>query len=140
MQNTLSFLAESQLRADRFGRDKFFQSRFDFASNLYCKDLKAHYSCVNAIEFANSGKLIASGIFLILFIMRYKLIWLKTKLISRRWQTSPHLECGRKRFWCRGQEGHHVHEGPTSQQHIRSRVGQPRSANVFGRQRSSSDR
>ena len=53
MENTLKFLYDSELVANSHGRDNFLQNRFDYACNLYSKNLKAHFSCVNAIEFSN---------------------------------------------------------------------------------------
>lgn len=38
-----------------------FRERFRIAKNLYKTDLRAHYGCVNAIEFSNGGKYLASG-------------------------------------------------------------------------------
>lgn len=61
MQATFQYLIDRELRYEPRGRDSFFQRRFDYASNLYSKDLRAHYSCVNAVEFSNSCELMASG-------------------------------------------------------------------------------
>ena len=41
----------------------FINTRFEKANSLFCKDLKGHFGCVNAIEFSsNGGEWIASGI------------------------------------------------------------------------------
>lgn len=61
MQATFQYLMDRELKWDPRGRHSFFQRRFDLASNLYSKDLRAHYSCVNAVEFGNSSELMASG-------------------------------------------------------------------------------
>lgn len=61
MQATFQYLMDRELKYEPRGRDNFFQRRFDHASNLYSKDLRAHYSCVNAVEFSNSCELMASG-------------------------------------------------------------------------------
>ena len=42
----------------------FLSHRLDQISNLYQKDLYAHYGCVNAIEFSNEGDLLISGLYL----------------------------------------------------------------------------
>uniref|UniRef100_W8BY12 DDB1-and CUL4-associated factor 5 n=1 Tax=Ceratitis capitata TaxID=7213 RepID=W8BY12_CERCA len=38
-----------------------FTERYRVAKNLFKTDLRAHYGCVNAIEFSNGGKYLASG-------------------------------------------------------------------------------
>lgn len=38
-----------------------YRERYRIAKNLYKTDLRAHYGCVNAIEFSNGGKYLASG-------------------------------------------------------------------------------
>lgn len=53
MENTLNYLYDSELVANKHRRGAFLQNRFDYANNLYSKNLKAHFSCVNAIEFSN---------------------------------------------------------------------------------------
>lgn len=40
---------------------RLLKERLNKATNLYRKDLLAHYGCVNAIEFSNSGKFLVSG-------------------------------------------------------------------------------
>lgn len=57
----IKHLIESELKNEKNSRGKYFQRQFDLASNLYSKDLKAHYSCVNAIEFSNSCEILATG-------------------------------------------------------------------------------
>ena len=37
------------------------KKRLEDATSLYRRDLKAHYGCVNAIEFSNDGLNIVSG-------------------------------------------------------------------------------
>ena len=58
MLNTINYLVESELHSSRrrSGRSDLYQRRFDNANNLYVKDLKAHYSCVNAIEFSSGAQ------------------------------------------------------------------------------------
>ena len=53
MQNTVKYLVESELSYNKNGRDCFYKNRLHYAQNLYSKDLKAHYNCVNSIEFSN---------------------------------------------------------------------------------------
>lgn len=38
-----------------------YRQRFQLAKNLYKTDLRAHYGCVNAIEFSKGGSYLASG-------------------------------------------------------------------------------
>jgi len=61
MENTLKYLINRELKFQRHGHDAFFQKRFDYASNLYSKDLKSHYGCVNSVEWSNSGEYMVSG-------------------------------------------------------------------------------
>lgn len=42
-------------------RRNLFRERLASARNLYCKNLIAHYGCVNAIEFSSVGDLLISG-------------------------------------------------------------------------------
>lgn len=43
--------------------DKFMRHRTNIARNLYRREFKAHFGCVNAIEFSHKGgELMASGI------------------------------------------------------------------------------
>lgn len=53
MKHTLKHLYDSQLKFMRNTYPQFYQKQFDNAFNLYSKDLRAHFSCVNAIEFSN---------------------------------------------------------------------------------------
>lgn len=54
MQNTLNHLLNVETRSDRHKlRSQFLNDRIKYAFNLYSKDLKAHYSCVNASCFSN---------------------------------------------------------------------------------------
>jgi hypothetical protein len=62
MFNTVNHLINSQINSKRNSLSKFYQNSFDYAWNLYSKDLKAHFGCVNAIEFSNrESEHIASG-------------------------------------------------------------------------------
>ena len=64
MINTINHLINSQLNSVRNSHSRYYQNCFDYAWNLYSKDLKAHYNCVNAIEFSNrESEHIASGIY-----------------------------------------------------------------------------
>ncbi|XP_063539342.1 DDB1- and CUL4-associated factor 5 [Cydia strobilella] len=38
-----------------------FENRLSAAKNLYRKDLKCHFGCVNAIEFSSNGEILVSG-------------------------------------------------------------------------------
>lgn len=53
MINTLDHLIKGEVAPSRAHRGEFFHNRFRYANNLYHKDLKGHFSCVNAIEFSN---------------------------------------------------------------------------------------
>lgn len=53
MINTLDHLIKGEISSVRAYRSEFFDNRFRYANNFYHKDLKGHYSCVNAIEFSN---------------------------------------------------------------------------------------
>jgi len=49
-------------RRSTFSPDALIRSRVASSSCLYRRDLRAHYGCVNAIEFsAGDGRMIASG-------------------------------------------------------------------------------
>ena len=49
-------------KSERSLREQFKNDRLKMARNLYTKDLKGHFGCVNAIEFSpNGGEFIASG-------------------------------------------------------------------------------
>jgi len=49
-------------RRSMFFPDALMNSRMESANGLYRRDLRAHYGCVNAIEFsAGDGHMIASG-------------------------------------------------------------------------------
>ena len=63
MQNILNYLIDSEISKLKNGRNQFFQRRFDYAGNLFWKDLKGHFSCVNSIEFSNaeSQHMISAG-------------------------------------------------------------------------------
>ena len=62
MINTINYLNNSQLNSIKNSHSKFYQHSFDYAWNLYSKDLKAHFGCVNALEFSNrESEHIASG-------------------------------------------------------------------------------
>jgi hypothetical protein len=72
----IKYLVESESKYEKNSRIKYFQRQFDLASNLYSKNLKAHFSCVNAIEFSNSSELFASGLkyFFNLYLLNFILI------------------------------------------------------------------
>jgi hypothetical protein len=53
MQNTIVHLIESELKTNKRGRVLLYKDRLHYAQNLYSKDLKAHFSCVNSLEFSN---------------------------------------------------------------------------------------
>jgi hypothetical protein len=55
MENPVKYLIDSELASNKYSRNDFLQKRFNYASNLYSKDLKAHFSCVNAVEFSNNN-------------------------------------------------------------------------------------
>ena len=76
----IKHLIQSQIKFEKNSRSKFFQRQFDLASNLYSKDLKAHFSCVNAIEYSNSCELLASGI--LFLILKNFLIIIKKNIIA----------------------------------------------------------
>ena len=62
-----SFSDESGLLRRRLKADRMLRIGSQ-SSNVYKKDLKSHFGCVNAIEFSNEGgKWIASGILLVVF-------------------------------------------------------------------------
>jgi len=42
-------------------KTNFRRSAFEKAQSFYSSDLKAHFGCVNAIEFSNNQLLLASG-------------------------------------------------------------------------------
>lgn len=43
------------------------RERLRSAKSLFRRDLKAHYGCVNAIEFSNDGVFIVSGNYIFIF-------------------------------------------------------------------------
>jgi WD repeat-containing protein 22 len=53
MLNTVKHLIDSQFHARLNTHSKFNQKRFDYAWNLFSKDLKSHFGCVTALEFSN---------------------------------------------------------------------------------------
>lgn len=61
--SSLTYAYERQTNAT--GQDlktEFLRQRFAAAKSLYRRELKAHFGCVNAIEFSpNAGKIVASG-------------------------------------------------------------------------------
>ena len=62
MINKINHFNNSQQNSIKDTHSKYYQNCFDNARNLYSKDLKAHYGCVNAIEFSNrESEHIASG-------------------------------------------------------------------------------
>ncbi len=54
MQNSIKHLIESELKSSKYERDLYLKNRLRYANNLYSKDMKAHFSCVNSIEFSNN--------------------------------------------------------------------------------------
>lgn len=61
LHNPLRYItarAESVSWASQY---RLMRERFRMAKSLYRRDLKAHYGCVNAIEFSNDGLFIVSG-------------------------------------------------------------------------------
>jgi DDB1- and CUL4-associated factor 5 len=63
MQNICQYLIESEIEYRKNTRSRFMQNQFDYANNLFSKDLKGHFSCVNAVEFSNneSQHLLSAG-------------------------------------------------------------------------------
>ena len=59
--NPLGYLVKRQYNDRLSINKKLLRERLYSARNLYRKDLRAHYGCVNAIEFSNKGELLASG-------------------------------------------------------------------------------
>jgi WD repeat-containing protein 22 len=59
--NPLGYLVKRQYNDRLYINKKLLRERLYSARNLYRKDLRAHYGCVNAIEFSNKGELLASG-------------------------------------------------------------------------------
>jgi len=59
--NPLGYLVKRQYNDRLYINKKLLRERLYSARNLYRKDLRAHYGCVNAIEFSNKGELLVSG-------------------------------------------------------------------------------
>ncbi|XP_074646656.1 DDB1- and CUL4-associated factor 5-like [Tubulanus polymorphus] len=58
----ISYLFHRHYRDNAYCNDRFLRERMYRCKNLFKKDLKAHFGCVNAIEFSHtSGELMASG-------------------------------------------------------------------------------
>ncbi|KAG8237894.1 hypothetical protein J437_LFUL017042 [Ladona fulva] len=57
----LNYILNRKYRDQYLLGKSFLRERLGLASNLYRKDLLAHYGCVNAIEFSNEGELLVSG-------------------------------------------------------------------------------
>lgn len=53
MINTINHLVNSQINARKNSHVNFYQNCFDYAKNLYSKNLRVHYDSVNTIEFSN---------------------------------------------------------------------------------------
>jgi DDB1- and CUL4-associated factor 5 len=53
MQNIITFLQNKETNETNLDRNSYLQNRFKNANNLYSKDLKGHFNCVNALEFSN---------------------------------------------------------------------------------------
>ena len=59
--NTVKFINDRITNVNNL-TTKLIRERTEWAKNLFSRDLKAHFGCVNAIEFSsNGGELIASG-------------------------------------------------------------------------------
>jgi WD repeat-containing protein 22 len=63
MQNTCKYLASEEMWNERRKLQRFLSSRLAYAHSLFHKDLKGHFSCVNAIEFSkrDQAHLISAG-------------------------------------------------------------------------------
>ncbi|XP_067012561.1 DDB1- and CUL4-associated factor 5 [Anabrus simplex] len=59
--NPLGYVVRREYSNNVLIRKLLLRERLNSASNLYRKDLLAHYGCVNAIEFSNKGELLVSG-------------------------------------------------------------------------------
>ena len=82
MQNTVRHLVESELKSDKYSRDVFLKRRLHYANNLYSKDLKAHFSCVNSIEFSsNESDYLISGTMNFMYFLYGKKRWSKSLLL-----------------------------------------------------------
>ena len=58
----VSFLCDRSIGNHHKKESVLISNRLEHAKNLFRKDLKGHFGCVNAIEFANEGgEWIASG-------------------------------------------------------------------------------
>lgn len=57
MQNICGYLVESELIAPPINHlHRFLTKRVEYSNGLYYKDLRAHYCCVNAIEFSKQSQ------------------------------------------------------------------------------------
>lgn len=65
--NSALSVASRQYNDLSFARNEIdmVRSRFKYATNLYRKELYAHFGCVNAIEFSDDGQFMVSGKWLI---------------------------------------------------------------------------
>jgi WD repeat-containing protein 22 len=63
MENTCRYLIDQESSWKKRKFRKFFSNRFLYANNLFFKDLKGHFSCINALEFSNKDQahLITAG-------------------------------------------------------------------------------
>lgn len=52
---------ESGLDAASIFQSKLFKDRLAISKNLFKRDLKSHFGCVNAIEFSKEGEWLISG-------------------------------------------------------------------------------
>lgn len=59
--SVLGYASRQQYDTNLRLRNSLIRDRFAVASNLYKKDLFAHYGCVNAIEFSDDGHWLVSG-------------------------------------------------------------------------------
>jgi WD repeat-containing protein 22 len=63
MQNTCKYLIDQESGSEKKKSQNFLSNRFHYANNLFYKDLKGHFSCINALEFSNKDQahLITAG-------------------------------------------------------------------------------
>uniref|UniRef100_A0A1B6L8U1 Uncharacterized protein n=1 Tax=Graphocephala atropunctata TaxID=36148 RepID=A0A1B6L8U1_9HEMI len=59
--NTVGYLNSREYSDSSYTSKQILSSRLNTAKSLYSKNLLGHFGCVNAIEFSNSGELLASG-------------------------------------------------------------------------------
>jgi len=59
--NASTFAINRQVAKNYAIQEHFLTARLSKATNLYSRDLRGHYGCVNALEFSHNGSLLASG-------------------------------------------------------------------------------